>query len=122
MDDNQNIVAVLGVDMDSKVYWNNIYTNIAIPILSTIFVLLIMIIGLILKQKKINTNFKRKKLLSTARHELQSSPNSTLVAHGNDVKRSKKIKQRKRRRYKNIHTKIGQLKDNVNKIIEEKII
>lgn len=120
LDDNQNIVAVLGVDMDSKVYWNNIYTNIAIPILSTIFVLLIMIIGLILKQKENQYLTLKEKLLSTARHELRAPLTALSWLTETMLNDQEKLNKESVEDIKNIHTKIGQLKDNVNKIIEEK--
>lgn len=120
LDENQNIVAVLGVDMDSKVYWNNIYTTIAIPILSTLFVLLIIIIGLILKQKENQYLALKEKLISVARHELRAPLTALSWLTETMLNDQEKLNNESIENIKNIHIKIGQLKDNVNKIIEEK--
>lgn len=117
LDENQNIVAVLGIDMDSKIYSNTIYTNIAIPILSTIFVLIIIIIGLILRKKENEYLNLKEKLLSTARHELRAPLTAlswlteTMLNDNNNLNQEN---------IKNINTKVNELKNNVNKIIEEK--
>ncbi|MBP9803031.1 MAG: hypothetical protein KBD14_01845 [Candidatus Pacebacteria bacterium] len=119
LDQNGKVVAVLGIDMNSKVYWNTIYVSLAIPIISTIFILLIIIIGFILRKKENEYIALKEKLLSVARHELRAP--LTGLSWLTETMLNNKIKpEEKNQNLETVHNKIKELIENVNKVIEEK--
>lgn len=119
LDENQNIIAVLGIDMNSKIYYDAVYTTVAIPVLSTIFVLIIIIIGLILQKKENEYLALKEKLLSTARHDLRA-PLTGIAWLTESVLNNKDKLDQEIPNIEIVHKKINELIININKIIEQK--
>lgn len=119
LDENQNIIAVLGIDMNSKIYYDAVYTTVAIPVISTIFVLIIIIIGLILQKKENEYLALKEKLLSTARHDLRA-PLTGIAWLTESVLNNKDKLDQEIPNIEIVHKKINELIININKIIEQK--
>lgn len=118
LDENQNVIAALGIDMESQVFYKNIYTNIAIPILSTIFVLIIIIIGLILRKKENEYINLKEKLLSVARHELRAPLTSLSWLTETMLNNKAEFNEEQKNNITIVHEKVLELVKNVNEIID----
>lgn len=70
--DTGDLVAVMGVDMNASTYFRTIYVYTAIPILSTIFVLALIMVGFILRRREQEFLAFKSELVSIASHEIRS--------------------------------------------------
>lgn len=66
------LIAVMGVDMNASTYFRTIYVYTAIPILSTIFVLILIMVGFILRRREQEFLAFKSELVSIASHEIRS--------------------------------------------------
>ncbi len=66
------VIAVLGMDMSADRYFRNLYAHMSIPIISTIFVLILIFIGLLLRRKEKEYISFKEKLFALATHDLRS--------------------------------------------------
>ncbi len=70
--DGDKVMAVMGMDMSASNYYKNIYIYSAIPVISTIFVLLLMVIGWVLRKHEEKYLEFKAKLVSLATHDMRS--------------------------------------------------
>lgn len=119
-DENNQTISVLGLDMPSNIYYKEIYTTLSIPILSTIFVLLIITIGLILKKREDEYWKLKEKLLTTARHDLRAPLTGISWVTETLLNSKNKIENEDRENIEIIYKKVKNLIENVNEIIENK--
>ncbi|MFA6515146.1 MAG: histidine kinase dimerization/phospho-acceptor domain-containing protein [Candidatus Paceibacterota bacterium] len=115
--DGEKVIAVMGVDMSSSKYFENVYTYTLIPIISTFFVLLLIIIGFILRKKEEKYLKLKEDLISIATHDLRAPLTgiSWLVDTILDNKES--VKNEERTNLEDVNKKIKSLIDSVNKIL-----
>jgi len=66
------LIAVMGVDMNANTYFRTIYVYTAIPVLSTIFVLILIVVGFILRKREQEFLAFKSELVSIASHEIRS--------------------------------------------------
>lgn len=120
LDDTGEVISVLGIDMEAEIYYNNIYRTVIIPILSTIFVLIIILIGLILRKREDEYLILKEKLLSTARHELRAPLTGLSWLTEALLNNKKRMNDEDSKNIEIVHTKVQELIKNVNEIIEKK--
>lgn len=66
------VIAVMGMDMSSENFYRNVYTYTAIPLLSTIFILILIIVGFILRKREVKYMQFKEKLINLATHDMRS--------------------------------------------------
>jgi signal transduction histidine kinase len=66
------VVAVMGMDMDAHNYFRAIYVYTAIPIITTIFVLILILVDFILRKREKEFLTFKSELVSIASHEIRS--------------------------------------------------
>lgn len=66
------LLAVMGMDVSANKYFQTVYVFTAIPILSTIFMLLLFIIGYVLRKREQEFLTFKSELVSIASHEIRS--------------------------------------------------
>jgi signal transduction histidine kinase len=66
------LIAVMGVDMSANTYFRTIYVYTAIPVLSTIFVLILIVVGFILRKREQEFLTFKSELVAIASHEIRS--------------------------------------------------
>lgn len=66
------LIAVMGVDMSASKYFRTIYVYTAIPVLTTIFVLVIIIVGMVLRKREQEFLTFKSELVAIASHEIRS--------------------------------------------------
>jgi signal transduction histidine kinase len=66
------LIAVMGMDMSANKYFETIYVYTAIPVLTTIFVLILIIIGYILRKREQEFITFKSELVAIASHEIRA--------------------------------------------------
>lgn len=72
MDENGKVIAIFGIDVASDRYISDALTESAIPILVTIFIVIILIIGRYIQIKEEEAIEVRSKFVAVASHEIRS--------------------------------------------------
>lgn len=67
-----SLVAVMGMDMSANKYFRTIYVYTAIPVLTTVFVLALIIVGLVLRKREQEFLAFKSELVAIASHEIRS--------------------------------------------------
>lgn len=66
------VIAVMGMDMDAENFYRDVYISTAIPLLSTIFILILIIVGFILRKKEVEYMQFKEKIINLATHDMRS--------------------------------------------------
>lgn len=112
--DGDKVIAVMGMDVSSIKYFKNIFVYTAIPVVSMLFVLLIIIVGFILRKNEANyLNFKEK-LISMATHDLRSPLTSISWLVETTLDDKENIKNESRKNLEDISVRIKNLLERVN--------
>jgi len=115
--DGEKVVAVMGMDMNSKEYFKNIYINISVPIISTVFVLLLIIIGLVLHKNEEKYLRLKEKLISLATHELRSPLTGISWLVETMLNDKDEMKSEHRTNLENVDERIKNLLKSVNELL-----
>lgn len=115
--EGDRVVAVMGMDMSSFKYRQSVYSYTAIPIVSTFFVLFIIIIGLVLRKKEEKYLKLKEDLIDLATHELRSPLTGISWLVDSILEDEDNIKNESRINLKIVSEKIKNLINNINKLL-----
>ena len=115
--DGEKVIAVIGMDMNSGKYLKNIYIPTAIPFITTIFVLLLIVVGLVLRKNEEKYLELKENLVSLATHELRSP--LTGISWLLDIMLGEKdnIKSEERTNLEDVNGRIKSLLKSVNELL-----
>jgi K+-sensing histidine kinase KdpD len=116
--DQEKVVAVMGVDMSSSKYFENVYTYTLIPVATTFFVLLLIIIGFILQKKEEKYLKLKEDLVLIATHDLRAPLTGISWLVDTMLDNKEGIKNEERNNLEDVNKKIKSLIDSVNKILD----
>ncbi len=111
------VIAVLGMDMSADRYFRNLYTHISIPILSTIFVLILIFIGLLLRRKEKEYISFKEKLFALATHDLRSPLTGISWLTETTLMNKEGMRKEDMENIEQIHEKVKALLSSVNTLL-----
>ncbi|MDQ5954433.1 MAG: hypothetical protein QG583_361 [Patescibacteria group bacterium] len=111
------VIAVLGMDMSADRYFRNLYTHLAIPIISTIFVLILIFIGLLLRRKEKEYISFKEKLFSLATHDLRSPLTGISWLTETTLMNKEGMRKEDMQNIEQIHEKVKTLLNSVNTLL-----
>lgn len=115
--DGDKVVAVMGMDISSLKYLERIYTYTAIPIIVTVFFLVLIIIGLILRKNEEKYLHLKEKLISLATHDLRSPLTGISWLVDTILENKESMKNEDRTNLQTVSEKIRNLINSVNELL-----
>lgn len=120
-EETNEIVAVMGMDMKASRYFETIYVYTAIPIISTIFVLLLIIIGLVLRKREQEFLSLKSELVSIASHEIRSPLTGITWIMEALVKDSENMSDRQKHDIGMVKSKSEELLNTINDLLDSAV-
>jgi len=117
IENNGEIIAVMGMDMSSDKYFKNIFVYSFIPAISTVFVLLLIIIGFILRKNEIKYLELKGRLISLATHELRSPLTGISWLVETMLSKKEKNEEEDRKNLEDVDIRIKKLLHSVNDLL-----
>ena len=111
------VIAVLGMDMSADRYFRNLYTHMSIPIISTIFVLILIFIGFLLRRREKEYIALKEKLFRVATHDLRSPLTGISWLTETTLMNKDKMRREDAENIETIHEKIATLLKSVNELL-----
>ena len=111
------VVALMGIDVSSQNYFKNLYVYTAIPFLATIFVLMLMSIGLFLRRKEKEYITLKEKLFRVATHDLRSPLTGISWLTETTLMNKEGMRKEDVENIETIHQKITELLKSVNELL-----
>lgn len=114
---NGEVVAVLGMDMSADRYFRNLYTHMSIPIISTVFVLILIFIGFLLRRREKEYIVLKEKLFRVATHDLRSPLTGISWLTETTLMNKDKMRPEDAENIETIHQKVVTLLKSVNDLL-----
>jgi hypothetical protein len=111
------VIAVLGMDMSAERYFRNLYTHMSIPIISTMFVLILIFIGFLLRRREKEYLVLKEKLLRVATHDLCSPLTGISWLTETTLMNKEGMRKEDAENIETIHQKITELLKSVNELL-----
>ena len=122
MGDSGELLAVMGIDMNADQYYRTLYVYTAIPIVVTIFVILLMLIGLMLYRKEEEFLGFKSELVAIASHEIRSPLTGISWLTENLIKSSDNLPQKQKDDLNTIRHKCHELIATINDLLSVNVL
>jgi signal transduction histidine kinase len=116
--DGEKVSAVLGMDISSSQYNRDVLVYTLVPIISTIFVLLLIIIGFVLRKNEEKYLELKEKLISLATHKLRSPLTGISWLIETILNNKKEMDNEQRTNIEDVNKRIKNLLNDVNELLD----
>ncbi len=115
--DGERVVALMGMDVMSEKYKRTVYASTAIPIITTLFVMALILIGFFLRRKENEYLAFKEKLVSVATHDLRSPLTGIAWLTETTLINKNEMRKEDADNIQQIHEKVTKLLKSVNALL-----